>query len=73
MLINNLDINRKDRFKRVSNELESAGIYSIMPVWIKKIDGKARYSLLLYSRGRLGESILKSRHTWLLINTYIFT
>ncbi len=72
MLINNLDINRKDRFKRVFSELENAGIYNIMSIWIKKIDSKARYSLLLYLRGRSGEFVLRSRYTWLLANTYIF-
>ncbi len=39
---------------------------------MKKIDSKARYSLLLYLRGRLGESILRSKYTRLLINAYIF-
>ncbi len=72
MLINNLDINRKDRFKRVSNKSESIEIYSIVFVWMKKIDDKARYSLLLYSHGRLREFVSRSKHTRLLINAYIF-
>ncbi len=73
MLINNLDINRKDRFKRVFNELESVRIHNIILVWIKKIDDKARYSLLLYSHRRSEESVLRSRHTQLLVNACIFT
>ncbi len=32
MLINNLDINRKDRFKYVFNRLKSIGIYNIISV-----------------------------------------
>ncbi len=32
MLINNLDINRKDRFKYISSRLESAEIYNIISV-----------------------------------------
>ncbi len=28
MLINNLDINRKDKFKHISNKLESVEIYN---------------------------------------------
>ncbi len=32
MLINNLDINRKDRFKRVFNKLKSVEIYNIISV-----------------------------------------
>ena len=72
MLINNLDINRKDRFKYVFSRLKSVRIYNIMPVWIEKINNKARYLLLLYLRGRSREFILRSRYTWLLINAYIF-
>ncbi len=72
MLINNLDINRKDRFKYVFNRLKSIGIYNIISVWIEKIDNKARYSLLLYSRGKLEELILRSKYTRLLANAYIF-
>ncbi len=30
MLINNLDINRKDRFKYIFSKLESAEIYNIV-------------------------------------------
>ncbi len=30
MLINNLDINKKDRFKHVFSKLENAEIYSIV-------------------------------------------
>ncbi len=32
MLINNLDINRKDRFKHVFNELENIRVYNIVSV-----------------------------------------
>ncbi len=30
MLINNLDMNRKDKFKHIFNELKSAEIYNIV-------------------------------------------
>ncbi len=72
MLINNLDMNRKDRFKHVSSRLKSVEVYNIMFMWMKKIDDKARHPLLLYSHGRSEEFILRSRHTRLLVNTYIF-
>ncbi len=62
MLINNLDMNRKDRFKRVFNKLKSVEIYNIIFVWIKKTDNKARHPLLLYLRGRSEEFVLRSRH-----------